>query len=66
MKRMAGGPLDVLMVNTLAGVGGAAGHPGRFSLMHGELTVSDTPSADSGDRGSSFQAARDAVASAAE
>jgi hypothetical protein len=28
--------------------------------------VSDTPSADSGDRGSSFQAAKDAVASAAE
>ena len=28
--------------------------------------MSDTPSADSGDRGSSFQAARDAVASAAE
>jgi hypothetical protein len=28
--------------------------------------VSDTPSADSGDKGSSFQAAKDAVASAAE
>ena len=28
--------------------------------------MSDTPSADSGDKGSSFQAAKDAVASAAE